>query len=40
MRTLILNISLSRSVWVSTVLGVNCDRVAMNDTLAGIATFG
>ena len=34
------NISLSRSVWVSTVLGVNCAWVAMNDTFAGIAMFG
>ena len=34
-RTRIRNISRSRSVLVSTVLGVNCDWVAMNDTLAG-----
>src|SRR5579862_434255 len=34
------NISLSRSLWVSTVLGVNCAWVAMNDTLAGMAKVG
>jgi hypothetical protein len=31
-----LNISLSRSVWVSTIFGVNCAWVAMKITLAGI----
>ena len=36
MRTRTRNISLSRSLCVSTVFGVNCAWVATNDTLAGI----
>ena len=40
MRTRIRNISRSRSVWVSTVFGVNCDWAAMNDTFAGMAMAG
>ena len=35
-RTLMRNISLSRSVLVSTILGVNCACAAMNETFAGI----
>ena len=40
MRTLTRNMSFSRSVRVSTSLGVNCARGDTNDTAAGITSDG